>query len=112
MLEAIIAIAILSMGVVSVLQAISFSGRVTGFSCDIINAVFLAEDKIQELEFKEKQNLMDKEQGQVKDKKDKFAREYTIALEPALNLYKLDLAIIWQRANKQQELKIATYLRP
>ena len=49
LLELIVAVAILSVGITVVLQAISSSAAATGLSNDIINAVFLAKDKIQEL---------------------------------------------------------------
>ncbi len=109
LLELIMVVAILSIGIIAVLQALSFSARVTGLSCDIIKAVFLTQDKIQELELKEKQNLIKEES--IKDTKDKFSLGYTLNLDPDLNLYKLNFCISWQRANRQESLNINTYLR-
>lgn len=111
LLELMITVAILSIGIVVVLQAFSYASRMTGLSCDIINAVFLAEDKVQELEFKEKQGLINKEPAEVKDKKDKFSWGYALSLEPDLNLYKLNFDITWQRANREEGLDLNTYLR-
>lgn len=110
LLEVIITVAILSTGIVVILQALCFCARVTGLSCDITNAVFLAEDKLQELEFKESNNKLAEGQ-QESDKKDKFAWNYTIGSEPDSKLYKLDLDITWQRLNRQERLSLNTYLR-
>jgi len=111
LLELIIAIAVLSTGIIALLRAFSFSARLTGLSCDIINAVFLAEDKMQELELKEKQNLIDNEPAQVGDREGKFAWEYTLSLNRDFNLYRLDFDIKWQRANRDESLKLNTFLR-
>lgn len=109
LLELIIAVSILSVGIIVVLQALSNSSHTTGLSCDYINAVFLAEDKIQELELKEKQELIKEES--VKDTKDKFQWGYTINLVPELNLYKLNFEIAWQRLNRNETINVNTYLR-
>lgn len=111
LLELVITVAILSLGIIVVLEAFVFSTRATGLSCDIINAVFLAEDKIQELEFKEKQGLINQEPTPVKDKKDKFTFEYSRNLDTDLNLYKLNLDIWWQKLNREERLSLNTYLR-
>ena len=111
LLELIITVAILSTGIVVVLETFSYSGRMTGLSGDIINAVFLAEDKLQELGYKEKRRLIEKEPPQVKDKKDKFEWEYNISLDQDLDLYRLDFDISWQRANRQEDLQLNTYLK-
>ncbi len=111
LVELVISIAILSVGIMAVLQALSFSARMSGLSCDIINAVFLAEDKLQELEFKEKQNLMDKQPAQVKDKSGKFDWASALTLQPKFNLYKLQFNVLWQAASRKEELVLNTYLR-
>lgn len=111
LVEVIIAVAILSVGITSVLQAFSFCARSSGLSCDIIKATFLAEDKLQELEFKEKQGKISSEPVQVKDTYDKFSWQYNLALNAELNLYTLGLNITWTRANREEELVLNTYLR-
>lgn len=111
LLELVIAVAILSVGITVILQAFSFSGRAGGLSCDIINAVFLAEDKIQELEFKEKQNLIRAEPAQVNGKNSKFDWVYTLNFDPELNLYKLNLDVTWQRLSRKEAINLDTYLR-
>lgn len=111
LLELVITIAILSIGITAVLQTLSLSVRSTGLSCDIINAVFLAEDKMQELEFKENQNLINREPAEVRDKKDRFEWKYTLNLDTDLRLYKLSFDITWRRANREEKLNLNTYLR-
>lgn len=108
--ELIIGIAILSIGIITVLQALSFSLRATGLSCDIIKAVFLARDKMQDLEFKEKQKLITKIPLQAQGEEDKFNWQYGLTPEADLNLYKLDFNIIWQRSNREENLNLNTYL--
>jgi len=104
-------VAILSIGIIIVLEALSYSTRMAGLSCDIIDAVLLAEDKMQELEFKEEQNLTNKESGEIIGKKEGFDWKYTLNLEPDLNLYKLSFNIKWLRANREEGLDLNTYLR-
>ena len=113
-MELIIAVAILSIGIVMVLQAFSFCARVTGLSCDYINAVFLGEDKLQELEFNVSQKLidLDKELTKTGVENDKFNWEYQLLdLKPGLNLYKLNFQISWERLNRNEILNVNTYLR-
>lgn len=109
LLELIIAVAILSIGIIVVLQAFSFSAHATGLSGDIIRAVFLAEDKIQELEFQARQKNIKEES--VEDVNGRFNWGYSINLDKELNLYKLDLRIDWQRQRRKQSLEVDTYLR-
>ncbi len=112
LLELIIAVGVLSLGITVVLQALSYSGRVAGISGDMINAVFLGEDIMQDLEFKEKNNLINKEPAMVQDKLDKFTWQYTLEQDKDLTLlYRLGLDITWQRANRQESLSLNSYLR-
>ena len=111
LLELIISVAILSIGIIAILQAFSFSAQVTGLSCDIIKAVFLSEDKIQELELREKQKLITDEEAKDTKEKDKFNWQYAVNLAPELNLYKLNFEVSWQRRNRQEGFAITTYLR-
>ncbi len=111
LLEVIIMVGILSTGIVIILQALSLSAGVTGLSCDIIKAAFLTEDKIQELEFKEKRCLVTV--GEESGKIDKFNWNYKIdSAGQGLKLYKLDFEVSWQRAGRQEGLGVSTYLMP
>lgn len=111
LLEVVISIAILSVGLMAVLQALSFSARMAGLSCDITNAVFLAEDKMQEMELKEKQNLINKQPRQAKARENKFDWFYVLNSDAVSSLYRLEFNISWQSANRKEGLKLNTYLR-
>lgn len=110
LLELIIAVAVLSIGIVAVLEALSFTARLAGLSSDIVNAVFLAEDKMQELEFKESQHLLESEPQEAMGEKDKFKWEYMNNLDADLGLYKLDFNINWQRREREEKISLNTYL--
>lgn len=110
LLELIIAVAVLSIGIVAVLEALSFTARLAGLSSDIVNAVFLAEDKMQELEFKESQRLLESEPQEAMGEKDKFRWEYMNNLDADLGLYKLDFNINWQRREREEKISLNTYL--
>ena len=111
LLEVIIAVAILAIGVVFVLQAFSVSARVAGISSDYIGAAFLAEDKMQEFEFKERQGMLVDELPEGIQEKDKFKCGYLLVdLGADSNLYKLEFDIAWQRANRAEDINISTYL--
>jgi prepilin-type N-terminal cleavage/methylation domain-containing protein len=111
LLELIITIAILSAGITVILEAIAFSGRTTGLSCDIVKAVFLAEDKLQELNFKEKQGLINQEPYERTGSYAKFQWKNSLVFDPDLNIYKLNFTINWQRANRVEEINVKTYLK-
>jgi prepilin-type N-terminal cleavage/methylation domain-containing protein len=112
LLELLISIAILSIGITVALQALSFSSRVTGLTLDMVKAVFLAEDKIQELEFYEKQKLTSSLAAEVNESQDKFAWAYRIWPEPEFSLLRLDFEVVWQRANRNEKIELSTYLKP
>lgn len=117
LLELIIAIAILSVGIVTVLEALSFTSRAAGLACDIIKASFLAEDKIQELGFKETQKLVISLPPEDSKEEGKFLWKYTLTPDTLLSipnvvgLYKLDFNIAWQKAAKERNLILSAYLR-
>jgi hypothetical protein len=100
--------AILSTGIVVILQALSFSARVTGLACDVTNAIFLAEDKLQKLELK-LENVTDVPREGVE--KNKFKWSYTLEVVPDENLLnKLDFSITWQRLKSEERIDLTTYL--
>jgi len=111
LLELVISIAILEIGVTAALQAFSAAMKTSALSGDIINAVFLAEDKIQELEFKERMHLIEQEPAEEKNSKGKFEWQYSLNLNKDLNLYELSLDIFWGKLNPKNSLKLNTYLR-
>jgi len=111
LLELIITIAILSAGITVILQAIAFSSRTTGLSGDIIKAVFMAEDKLQEIDYKEKQGLIKQEPYESKGDFERFHWKYTLSFDSDLSLYNMDFVVDWQRSNKAQDINIRTYLK-
>ena len=111
LLETIIAIGILSVGIITVLEAFSFSARVTGLSADMVSAVFISEDKLQELEYKEAKGKIKDEPDSASGQTGKFSWEYSLSLDTALDLYKLDYRITWVKAGREEQISINTYLR-
>jgi len=112
LLEVILAVAILSVGIVSILQAFSFSARVTGLSLDMIRAVFLSEDKLQEIEFKEISGKLDQVPQQFNEDEGRFNIQYSISqLAATTDLYQLDFGINWNRSGRQESITISTLLR-
>lgn len=111
LIELIVSVAVLSVGILMVLQALAFSARITGLFSDSITAVFLSEDKLQDLEFKERRGLIANEPKEGNYTKGKFDWEYKLDLDPDLELYKLNFVINWQRKNRKEQLQLNTYLR-
>lgn len=111
LLELIISVAVLAIGITSVLQAFSASAVSGGLASDLINASFLAKDKIQELEFKEKQTLLGKESQQVREKTGKFDVLSDLDFDPDLSLYRSSVDISWSRSKGGRSLRLNTFLR-
>ncbi len=111
LLELIIATAVLSIGIIVVLQAFSFAARTAMFSCDMIKAVFLSQDKMQELEFKEKQGLLEEEPSGTEGRAGKFQWKTELKADDNLSLYKFNFVVAWERANRTEEINLSTYLR-
>lgn len=112
LLELVISVGILTTGIIVVMQALSYSAYITGLSADIVKAVQLAQDKLQELEFKEKQNqLKDTPKEDSSGRIEKFQWKYNLNFEDNLKLYKLNLDISWNRKNRKEEIRFNTYLR-
>ncbi|MBF0485092.1 MAG: prepilin-type N-terminal cleavage/methylation domain-containing protein, partial [Candidatus Omnitrophica bacterium] len=107
LIEVIIAVGILSAGVVVVLQAISFSGQMSGFSNDTVQAVLLAEDKLQDLEISEKKKSL--VPGSVKDKNDKFEWVTTVRNNGnAWGLYDIVFGASWLSHGQKREVGFET----
>ena len=111
LLELLVAIVILSVGIVFVLQAFAFSAGAAGLSGDILQAVLFAEDRIQELEFKEKHNLLNTEPTLLQGDKDKFRWTQNLNRNTQLNLYVLNLNIEWTRTRRKEQLSLSTYFK-
>ncbi len=111
LIELLIAAAILSTGLITIFKAFSFSAKSVGISADLTNAVFLAEEKIQELEFTRKINSTSLGQLDNNGKVGKFDWNYTASFLPDLNLYALNFDVFWRKANEARDVRIDTYLR-
>jgi prepilin-type N-terminal cleavage/methylation domain-containing protein len=111
LLEVIVTIAILSVGIVMVMEAIVFSTGAAALSCDVVSAVFLAEDKLQELEYKEADSLISNEPEEAQGTRDKFSWKRTLKLDPAIGLYALDMELEWKTKSRQESFGVQTYFR-
>lgn len=109
--ELMITVAILGAGIISVMQAFSYSARIAGLCSDITRAVFIAEDKLQELEFKERRGELASEPPSVTAESGKFSWGLQLAPDDALKLYRLDFLLAWQRMGRKEEVAINTYLK-
>jgi prepilin-type N-terminal cleavage/methylation domain-containing protein len=111
LLELLISIAILSTGIVIILQGFSFSTRSAALSCDIVQAVFLAKDKLQELEFKENNSLIASQNPDSRSTVGKFQTRVQKELNTDLNLYSSSVDIAWIKSKREEEITFQTYLR-
>jgi len=111
LLELVASIAIISIGIVTVLQAFSYCTNIAGLSCDLVDAVLLAEDKLQELEFKKQEKLLSQGILSSADTFGKFERRYSLTRFPEQDMEKLDIEISWLRTKRKERLTATTYLR-
>jgi hypothetical protein len=96
---------------VAVMQAISFSARVAGTSCDLVTATLFAGDRMQELEYKEISGQISSEPAQAQGEEDKFHWTSSMALDPDTSLYKFDYRISWMKQGKEEGFSLETYFR-
>lgn len=111
MLELVIAIAMISISLVTVLQAFSYSTNIARLSSELENAVLLAEDKFQEFESKEQKKRLTQGYLEGKDSIGKFQRSYSLSKIPEQDMYRLDLEVSWTRSKSREKITAATYLR-
>jgi len=110
LLELLVAIAILSVGIIFILQALSFCARSSGIAADTLNALILAEDKLQELQYQEKTNASS--QMNSSGVTGKYRWDYALEISPPANrLYKCALNVIWERALRNEKLSVNTYFK-
>jgi len=109
LLELLISAVILSVGILTILQALGLLARVTGISSDTLHAITLAEDKLQELQYKERSKQLT---GiALSENKGKYGLVYNLEEVTDLPLYKCTFNIQWDRANRKEALVLNTYLR-
>ncbi len=108
LVELLVCIAVLSTGIIFILQALSFSTRTAGLQNDFIEAAFLSKDKLQELDFKEAYGLLKNQPLKEELTKGKFNLSYELILNTETNLYLCDLKISWKRAKRDESMEIST----
>lgn len=111
LLELIVTVAVLSLGIVIILQSFSFCSRAAGFSGDMTSALFLSQDKLQELEFKESIFGIKNEPSGVIKEQGRFEYSYSLEFMPGCGLYLVDFGVFWTRQLAPKEIRIRTYLR-
>jgi len=108
LLELLVAIAILSAGILVVLQAAGHCARLAGISKDTLSALLLAEDKLQELQYKERSAQLTETAGSGIN--GKYAWSYDLEFNPSLNLYQCSLNMSWEKAGRDEKLAVNTFL--
>ncbi len=110
LLELLVAIGILSVGIIFILQALSVCARSSGIAADTLNALILAEDKLQELQYQEKTNPSP--QMNSSGVTGKYRWDYALEISPPANrLYKCELNILWVKALRNEKLSVSTYFK-
>ena len=109
LVELVITISILSVGLLVIFQALSASTKVTRFSNDLTRAVFLGQDLLGELEFRQEQHLLRTSDFSDSGEKDIFSWSLQGAPVPDLDsLLSIDLKIVWKTLSKDRELELKT----
>lgn len=110
LLELLVAIGVLSAGLIFILQALSFCARSSGVAADTLGALALAENKLQELQYRERNRLL----TQMNDSGASGEYRWDYALEPDPSsglLYKCSLNVTWERSLRSEKFSLAAYLR-
>lgn len=111
MLELVIAIAVISISLVTALEAFSYSTNIAKLSGELENALFFAEDKLQELESKEQKKRLTQSPLAGSDFSGKFQRSYSLSKIAEQDIYRLDLEVSWARSKGREKINAATYLK-
>lgn len=112
LLELVVCVAILGIGITTVARALSSCAGLTGFYGDIVNALLLIEDKMQDLEYKENNHTINSIPKTNQESEGKFNLGYNMEVDrDKPELYKIDLKVQWQRKNRQQDISITSLLR-
>ncbi len=111
LLEVIIAVGVLAVAIVIILQSLSYSARIAGLSADFTDAVLLAKDKLQELEFAQERGELTVG-GMPSGTKNKFSWSYNLTeIDQDSKLYKLVFKINWSRMNQGQDIHFSSNLK-
>jgi len=109
LLEVMVSVGILAAGIVFVLQALSFCAKSAGVVADNVQAVFLAEDLLQRLEYEAGSTGIS--QQDAGDRLGKFLWSYRISADPDLKLWELKLGLNWESSRRKDNLILTTYLK-
>jgi prepilin-type N-terminal cleavage/methylation domain-containing protein len=109
LLELVITISVLSIGLTVVLQALSASSKATRFSNELVAAVLLGTDLIQELEFKEESHtLTQSDLNVVGEKGSIFWSVQSSQLPDSDSLFLLDIGLKWKSFLKERNFSFKT----
>jgi len=96
----------------AVLQAFSMSARMSGVAGDINQACLLAQEKLQEIDFKETNGWLSQAPLESEEEYEKFKTKYSLnLLDTAFVTKMLDFQISWERANRHENINIKTILK-
>jgi prepilin-type N-terminal cleavage/methylation domain-containing protein len=109
--ELMLAVAILSIGIVAVMQAFSFSLKMTGLSADISSAALLAGDITEEARFKVKHNLIALSPATVEGESGKFKWNYIFEPQEEEKLYLFKLGLSWRSSGQEEAFNLVTYFK-
>jgi len=109
LVELIVTIAILSIGIISILQAISFAGGVWQTAQNSTRAAFLAQDILQRKNFDELKGIIIEEEEEGEEEGLRWRS--SITLLPELSLHKMDLEVAWGEKQRKDQINIDTYLK-
>ncbi|MDD2702660.1 MAG: hypothetical protein PHC33_01460 [Candidatus Omnitrophica bacterium] len=101
--------AVLAVGITLVIQAFSSSARAHAVSRDMAEAVFLMEDKIQELGFKEQRGRLGQEPPEVTGTAGRCVWKYVLVLVPDTNLYLCNLSVARKDSERKDLLTAGSY---
>jgi prepilin-type N-terminal cleavage/methylation domain-containing protein len=110
LLELLISISILAVGITVILQALSFSAHAASVCQAMTRGVFLAKDKLQELEYKKRSNLLKYESLDYAESTQGY--DYACTLTPITDRedYLLHAEISVKRAKRRESITIDSRL--
>ena len=111
LIEVVVATAILTIGVAVVARAFSQCAQAATVSSDVMRAVLLAGNRMEEWELREALGTVGAQPKQEVATVDRFGVGYSLEQDPVSSLYGLDLNVSWERLRTRRSFTLATYLR-
>jgi len=109
LVELLVCLAVFSIGIIAVLQALAFSARSAGLCVDMTEAVCLADSMLQGIEFQH--GALAHGQHASSGSRDRFSWDYAFETERGTQLERLTYTLRWERMDRKQEIRVVTYLR-